>query len=257
MPPGWLRRRWWSEYTLTEPFRPDRNDFCWWDSWRVFLPAFRVTGISDDWYRNTMQVIVIGLGPPRSTGENIGCTCVCRRQARVRRGQSLENLGAPTTSLGAPATCLGAPRITVEQSGKNNIFFGNAASAPGNHRYCLLFNNFQNTCIQFVLSYMYLCIYKATHLHTVLDCGFRRCLSAIPGPPQDDDWVNSEMHSEAVIEHIWRYTSRPWSSQFGDSHGRGDQACLEMNLEAVIEWVRGYSCRPWSSEFADPLGGHD
>ena len=30
---------------------------------------------------------------------------------------------------------LGAPRITVEQSGKNNIFFGNAAGAPGTHSY--------------------------------------------------------------------------------------------------------------------------
>jgi hypothetical protein len=43
--------------------------------------------------------------------------------------------GAPKTSLGAPATCLGAPQITVEKSGKNNIVFGNAAGAPGNHRY--------------------------------------------------------------------------------------------------------------------------
>jgi len=46
-------------------------------------------------------------------------------------------------------TSLGAPWITVEQSGKNNIFFGNAAGAPGNHSYC----------IQFVFSSMYLCIY--------------------------------------------------------------------------------------------------
>jgi hypothetical protein len=37
--------------------------------------------------------------------------------------------------LGAPATCLGAPRITVEQSGNNNIFFGNAAGVPGTHSY--------------------------------------------------------------------------------------------------------------------------
>ena len=37
--------------------------------------------------------------------------------------------------LGVPATNLGAPRITVEPSGKNIIFFGNAAGAPGNHSY--------------------------------------------------------------------------------------------------------------------------
>jgi len=61
------------------------------------------------------------------------------------------------TNLGARATCLGAPRITVEQSVKNNIFFGNAAGVPGNHSYC----------IEFVFSSIYLCTYIATHLHTV------------------------------------------------------------------------------------------
>jgi hypothetical protein len=39
------------------------------------------------------------------------------------------------TNLGAPATCQGAPQITVEQSGKNKIFFGYAAGVPGNHSY--------------------------------------------------------------------------------------------------------------------------
>jgi len=59
------------------------------------------------------------------------------------------SLGAPTTilgvlktSLGAPATSLGAPRITAELSGRKNTFFGNAAGAPGNHSYYLLFNDF-------------------------------------------------------------------------------------------------------------------
>ena len=51
-------------------------------------------------------------------------------------------LGAPTTSLGAPAASLGSPRITVEQSGRNNIFFGNAAGASGNYSYNLSFNDF-------------------------------------------------------------------------------------------------------------------
>jgi len=41
-------------------------------------------------------------------------------------------------------------------------FFGNAAGAPGNHSYYLLFNDFQNLCIQFVFSSMYLC-YLSTH----------------------------------------------------------------------------------------------
>ena len=46
-------------------------------------------------------------------------------------------------------------------------FFGNAAGAPGHHSYYLSFNNFQNLCIQFVFSSMYLCINIATYLHTV------------------------------------------------------------------------------------------
>jgi len=82
-----------------------------------------------------MGVIVIGLGTPRSAGENFGCTWEHRGHAWERQGQSWEHLGAPTT-------CLGAPRITVEQSRKNNIFFGNAAGAPGNHSYYLPFNDF-------------------------------------------------------------------------------------------------------------------
>jgi len=76
-----------------------------------------------------MGVTVIGLGTPRSAGENSGCTWEHQRQAWKRRGQSWEHLGTPATSLGAPGTGLGAPRITVEQSGKNHIFFGNAAGA--------------------------------------------------------------------------------------------------------------------------------
>jgi len=39
-------------------------------------------------------------------------------------------------------TSLGAPRIAVEQSRNNNIFFGNAAGAPGNRSYYLSFNDF-------------------------------------------------------------------------------------------------------------------
>jgi hypothetical protein len=79
-------------------------------------------------------------------------------------GAPVTRLGTPTTSLDAPATSLGSPRITVEQSGRNNIFFGNTAGAPGNHSYYLSFNDFYNSCIQFVFSSMYLCIYIATHL---------------------------------------------------------------------------------------------
>jgi len=104
------------------------------DPRRAFWPAFGVTEISDDQYRSTMGVIVISLGTPWSAGENFGCTW-------EHLGVLVTSLGVPTRSLGALATCLGASRITVEQSGQNKIFFGNAAGAPGNHTYYLLFNN--------------------------------------------------------------------------------------------------------------------
>ena len=96
-----------------------------------------------------MGVIVIRLGTPRSTGENIRCTwehlgapATCQEAPVTSLGAPMTSLGAPTTSLGAPTTSLGAPRITVEQSGQNNFFSGNAASAPGNHSYYLSFNDF-------------------------------------------------------------------------------------------------------------------
>jgi len=80
-----------------------------------------------------MGSIVIGFGTPRSAGMNFGCTL-------EHLGALATSFGAPMTSLGVPATSLGAPQITVEQSGKNNIFFGNAADAPRNDGYYLLFN---------------------------------------------------------------------------------------------------------------------
>jgi len=61
--------------------------------------------------------------------------------------------------MGAPVTTLGAPRITVEQTQKNNIFFGNAVGVPGNHSYYLSFNDFQNSYIHFVFWSLYLCVY--------------------------------------------------------------------------------------------------
>jgi hypothetical protein len=75
------------------------------------------------------------------------------------------SLGVPTTSLGGPATSLGAPQNTVEQSGKM-ILFGIDAGALRNHSYYLSFNDFENSCIQFVLSSMYLCIYVSMYQYS-------------------------------------------------------------------------------------------
>jgi len=85
----------------------------------------------------------------------IGNTSEHRRELSVHLRTLAACLGVPTTSLGAPVTCLGALQITVEQSGKN-IICGNTAGAPRNHSYYLLFNNFSNSCIQFVFSSKYL-----------------------------------------------------------------------------------------------------
>jgi hypothetical protein len=97
---------------------------------------------------------------------------------------------------------LRARRIAVEQTGKNDIFFGNAAGAPGNRSYYSSLNDFE-TCIQFVFSFMYLHIYVSMYLSIYTwsiwtDC--RRCLSAIGGAPGDGNRVNLEMHLEGVIE---------------------------------------------------------
>ena len=53
-----------------------------------------------------------------------------------------EYLGPPVTNLVAPTTILGAHRITVVQSGKNIVFFGNTAGVAGNHSYYLCFNDY-------------------------------------------------------------------------------------------------------------------
>jgi len=49
--------------------------------------------------------------------------------------------------------------------------------------------------------------------------------------------VNSEIHSEAVIERAWRCTWRPRSSELRAALGGRDRASLEMHWEAVIERV--------------------
>jgi hypothetical protein len=56
---------------------------------------------------------------------------------------------------------LGAPESTLNhcRAVRENIFFGNATGAPGNHSYYISFNDFQNSWIPFVFSSMYLCIY--------------------------------------------------------------------------------------------------
>jgi len=112
---------------------------------------------------------------------------------------------------------------------------------------------------------MYLCIYIATHLHTIyldwlqavlesnLRCAWKWRSSELRDTHWGRDLVSLEMQLEAVIEGIWWYTWRPWSSEFVDALGGHHRA----TLEAVIEWVWRYTWRPWSREYWDALGGRD
>ena len=56
--------------------------------------------------------------------------------------------------------------------------------------------------------------------------------------------MNLEMHSEIVIERVWRCTWRARSSEFGDALGGRDRASLEMHSEIVIERVWRCTWRP-------------
>jgi len=180
------------------------------DPGRAFRPAIGVTGISDDWYRCTLGVIIISLRTPWSTGENLGCTWgrrwqvwehrhkpgstwECQREAREHRQQAWEHLGAP--------------QITVKQSGKNDIIFANGAGATGNHSYYLSFNDFWNWCIQFVFSSMHLYSYLSVHSITGLAVG--------------GAWEQFEVSLKMRIKWTQRYTPRPWSTEFADSLGGG------------------------------------
>jgi len=53
------------------------------------------------------------------------------------------------------------------------------------------------------------------------------------------------------------YTSRQWSTEFGDTLGGRNCASLEIHMEAVIEHVWRCCWRPCLREFGDALAGHD
>jgi len=57
------------------------------------------------------------------------------------------------------------------------------------------------------------------------------------------------------IEWTQRCPWRQWLSEFGDALGGRDWVNSEMHLEAVIECVRWYTWRPWSIKIGGVLGG--
>ena len=164
------------------------------DPRRAFLPAFRVTGITADCYSCTMGVIVIGLGTSQSASENFGCTwerrwqvSVRRRQASERRRQLWEHLESQSSSMGKTSS-LGTLQARLEI-----IASTHRSTISKTHVFTL---------------YFHLCIYIATHLHTVYLDWLQAVLESIRGAPEDDNQVNSEIHSEAVIGRLWRWIWR-------------------------------------------------
>jgi hypothetical protein len=87
-----------------------------------------VTGINDDWCKDTVEVIEVSLGISHCTRVNFGYTWenLVAPATSLREGATLleapqthlgalaPSQGAPVISQGAPATTLGAPRCTVE-----------------------------------------------------------------------------------------------------------------------------------------------
>jgi hypothetical protein len=80
----------------------------------------------------------------------------------VRQRELCVHLRVPATSLGALVTSLGVPRITVEESGKE-IFFGNAAGAPGSRQVYLeiIATTYRSTIVKTQVFRLY------SHLRTI------------------------------------------------------------------------------------------
>jgi hypothetical protein len=66
-------------------------------------------------------------------------------------------------------------------------------------------------------------------------------------------WLNLEIYSKIVIESVWRCT---WTRWLCEPAGRNWES-LEIHLEAMIERVWRCTGRPWLNEFRDTLGGSD
>jgi len=144
---------------------------------------------------------------------------------------------------------------------------------------------------------MYLCIYIATHLHTVYQdwlqvvlvsnsrCGWEWRSSELRDTLQGHDQASFEIHLQADIQCTQRYTWRPWLSNFGKAvrgqdrvnskiHSQAVQtrsgssklkdtlpgchrASLEMQLKIRIECTQRYTLIPWCSEITNAVGGND
>jgi hypothetical protein len=105
----------------------------------------------------------VHVGVPGIAGNKSGSAIHKPERTWKRRGQVWECQHHAWPHKGASATSLRAPQMAAQQAGKNDFFFLNAAGSPGNYSCYIMFNNFSNSGIPFVLSSMYLYSYPSTH----------------------------------------------------------------------------------------------
>jgi len=112
--PGWSKLR--VDWTDAVAFR------CTWERWQnicVDIEGLVSTGNHLGVPTTSLEASTTRLGAQTTSFDML-----------VTRQRVLAKLvGEVATSLGVLVTSLGAPEITVEQSGKNHIIFGNAAGA--------------------------------------------------------------------------------------------------------------------------------
>jgi hypothetical protein len=77
--------------------------------------------------------------------------------------------------------------------------------------------------------YSHLCNYVSIELPI-----YTQKLRVIRGAPGDDDQVNTEIHSENVIERVWRCNWGPILRELRDALEGGDRVSMGMHIEAVI-----------------------
>ena len=103
-----------------------------------------------------------------------------------------KRLGTPTTSLGAPGCHGDKPGSTGDKHGSA----GDMSGSTSNHSH--VFSMYSHLCI-------YVSIYLPIYTRDIWT-GCSRCLGEIRGVLENDDQVNSEIYSKAMIERLWRGT---------------------------------------------------
>jgi len=94
------------------------------------------------------------------------------------------------------------------------LYLHTTAVAPGRHTWSSVFEMLLEIEIEWTLR-----------------CTCRSWLRELWDPLGDHAGANLQ----AISERVWRYTLRPWSSDFGDALGRRDWASVEIHSRAMIE----------------------